>query len=109
MFSFCDEKSFSQDDQKMVNFRSYSKFGNAKFKTQLATEMEKIFMFKIHYDIFENIFISTLNKYAPIKRKYVRANNTPYTTKWLIQNISHRIKLRNIFLKIPSNDNKLAA
>ena len=29
-------------------------------------------------------------------------------TKRLIQNISHRTKLRNIFLKIPTDDNKLA-
>ena len=62
----------------------------------------------INYDIFENVFTSTLNKYAPIKRKYIRANNAPYMTKMLIQNISHRTKLRNIFLKIPTNDNKLA-
>ena len=53
----------------MVNFRSYSKFENAKFKSQLATEMEKINMSGINYDIFENAFTNTSNKYAPIKRK----------------------------------------
>ena len=68
-----------------------------KFKIQLATEMEKISMSKINYDIFENIFTSTLNKYIPIKRKYIRANNASYMTKRLIQNISHRTKLKSIF------------
>ena len=65
----------------MVNLRSYSKFDNAKFKNQLTTEMEKINMSEINYDIFENVFTNTLNKYAAIKRKYIRANNAPYMTK----------------------------
>ena len=69
----------------MVNFRSYSKFDNAKFKTQLATEMEKINMSKINNAIFGNVFTSTLDKYAQIKRKYIIASNAPYMSKRLIQ------------------------
>ena len=64
------------DDQKMVNFRSYSKFVNAKFKTLLLLKWKKC-MSKINYDTFENVFNIMLNKYAPIKIKYIRANNAP--------------------------------
>ena len=52
---------FPKMTEKMVNFRSYSKFHNAKFKNQLATE--------INIDIFENVFTNILNEYSPIIRK----------------------------------------
>ena len=48
------------------------------------------------------------NKYAPIKTKYLRGNHVPFMSKLLTQNISHRTKLRNRFLKYPSNFNKSA-
>ena len=42
----------------------------------------------LDYDDFENIFSNTLNKHAPTKQKYIRANNAPFMTKLLHQNIS---------------------
>ena len=62
----------------------------------------------IDYQSFENIFGSTLNKYAPVKQKYIRANNSPFMTKTLCQNISHRSKLHNKFLSNPTLENKIA-
>ena len=39
------------------------------------------------------------NKHAPIKRKYIRANEAPFMTKDLHKAIMKRSKLRNKFLK----------
>ena len=39
------------------------------------------------------------NKHAPIKRKYIRANESPFMTKDLHKAIMKRSKLRNDFLK----------
>ena len=39
------------------------------------------------------------NKHAPIKRKYIRANEAPFMTKYLHKAIVKRSKLRNKFLK----------
>ena len=39
------------------------------------------------------------NKHAPIKRKYIRANEAPFMTKDLHKAIMKRSKLRNNFLK----------
>ena len=48
-------------------------------------------------------FMKTLfhifNKHAPIKRKYIRANEAPFMTKYLHKAIVKRSKLRNKFLK----------
>ena len=32
---------------------------------------------------FENIFLDTLNRHAPLKKRYIRANNAPFMTKSL--------------------------
>ena len=34
-----------------------------------------------NYKSFENIFLSVLNKHAPLKKKFVRRNQAPYMTK----------------------------
>ena len=33
------------------------------------------------YQTFEEEFLKVLNKHAPLKRKFIRANHVPYITK----------------------------
>ena len=51
------------------------------------------------YGSFENIFLSTLNKHAPIKKKTLRANHAPYITKALRKAIMKRSYLENLCFK----------
>ena len=53
---------------------------------------------------FTNTFLSVLDKHAPMKRKYIRANNSTFMTKELRAAIMQRSKLRKIFLKERTND-----
>ena len=55
---------------------------------------------------FTKIFIDTLNKYAPIKKKYIRANHANSVTKGLRKAIMLRSRLWNIFLKEKSLESK---
>ena len=48
---------------------------------------------------FTKIFIDTLNKHAPIQKKYIHANHANFVTKALQKAIVLRSRLRNIFLK----------
>ena len=57
---------------------------------------------------FIKIFIDTLNKHAPIKKKYIRANHSNFVTKALQKAIVLRSSLRNIFLKEKSLESKKA-
>ena len=57
---------------------------------------------------FTKIFIDTLNKHAPIKKKYIRANHANFVTKALRKAIMLRSRLRNIFLKEKSLESKKA-
>ena len=47
-----------------------------------------------------------LNKHAPLKRKYVRANEAPFMTKELHKAIMKRSKLRKKFLRTQTNDDR---
>ena len=47
------------------------------------------------------MFMEVLNKQAPMKDKYVRANNAPFMNKILCKALMNRTRLRNKFLKYP--------
>ena len=59
------------------------------------------------YDEFQNTLISIVDKFAPIKKKIVRYNDSPFMTKKLRKAIMHRSRLKNRYLKHPSPLNKL--
>ena len=48
---------------------------------------------------FMKTIFCMFNKHAPIKRKYIRANEAPFMAKDLHKAIMKRSKLRNKFLK----------
>ena len=56
-------------------------------------------------------FASSCNKilddHAPLKKKYVRDNHSPFMNKSLSKAIVLRTRLRNIFLKNRSDENKI--
>ena len=49
--------------------------------------------------------MDAINKHAPLKRKYIRANHAEYMDKELSQAIMKRSKLRNDYLKHRSEEN----
>ena len=48
------------------------------------------------YGAFEAVVMAVLNEHAPVKQKYIRANDRPFMTKALRKENMHRIKLKNI-------------
>ena len=54
---------------------------------------------KTDLERFMKTFFHIFDKHAPIKRKYIRANEAPFMTKDLHKAIMKRSKLRNKFLK----------
>ena len=52
----------------------------------------------MEYQHFFNIFIEVQNKHAPMKQKYLRANQGRFMTKNLLKAIMKRSRLRNKFL-----------
>ena len=90
---------FPKPKPKIVNYREYRNFRNDEFRAELDNEILKHDINNIEYQHFLNIFIEILNKHAPMKIKYLRANHGKFTTKGLHKAIMKRSRLRNKFLR----------
>ena len=88
---------FSKPKPKIVNHRDYSNFRNDEFRAELENEILKHDINNIEYQHFLNIFIEILNKHAPIKIKYFRANQGKFMAEGLHKAIMTRSRLRTKF------------
>ena len=91
--------TFKKCEPKQIHYRSYKKFSADDFRKELKeilTTAEQ----PISYSIFYKSFISVLDKYAPLKKRLVRANEVPYMTKKLRKAISNRSRLENRYQKL---------
>ena len=55
---------------------------------------------------FIKVCINTLNSHAPSKKKYTRGNHLPFINKELSKAIMNRTRLRNVYLKKISDENR---
>ena len=99
---------FSKQKHETVFFRNYKKFDNSAFREALNRELLKYDLNNIEYDTFQEIIVSLLNVYAPLKKKYLRANHASFVTKELRKAIMLRTRLRNIYLKQRTETTKVA-
>ena len=65
-------------------------------------------MHHIGYDQFESLFTCILNKHTPLKRRYVRASNSPFMNEPLYKAIMVRTRLRNKSLKLKTIESREA-
>ena len=96
---------FQKKSPTVVKFRDYNNFNANLFRNQLLEQLTKT-VDNITYDKFEAIFIRLLDLHAPMKTKYIRANNGPFMNKILSKAIMTRSRLRNKYLNYPSNVNE---
>ena len=76
------KSSFQKQLPKILNYRNYKRFDNISFHNDLMYEISKIGLNTITCEQFENICMETLNKHAPSKTRYVRANNSPFMNNY---------------------------
>ena len=58
-----------------------------------------------NFDKFQNTLCDVLNKHAPLKKKYLRANDSPFMTKHLRKMIMNRSRYKNAYIKNKTVDN----
>ena len=82
-----------------IRYRNFKQFNNVSFRKKVIPELESL---------GENIslFMKHLNEMAPMKEKYVRANNAQFINKVLGKAIMNRSRLRNRFLRNPNRINE---
>ena len=100
-------KTFFQKQAPItIKYRDYKSFDKPKFQMELDDKLNDFDKNDINYNSFETIFTKLLNEHAPIKEKYVRANNAPFMTKSLTKAIMNRSRLKNKFIKNPDSNNR---
>ena len=91
---------------KVITYRDYKNFDNSHFSEELLYEIKKLGPLNKSISIFHNTCIAVLKKYAPEKRKYIRANQANFMDSKLNHAIMLRSKLRNKYLKSRPNKHR---
>ena len=80
----------------------FKNFSTNSFREDLTLSLDRI---NKGFDSFEDTFMKTLNRHAPMKKKSVTTNEVPYMTKALRKVIMKRSELESKYLKNKSYQN----
>ena len=90
-------------------YRDFKYFSNISFKESLQKAISENLGAGCGeiYESFASSCNKVLDNHAPLKRKYVRGDHSPFMNKPLSKAIMVTTRLRNIFLKNRSEENKM--
>ena len=102
------KKHFPKSKPSIITYRSYKKFDNKKFMENLNAEIitQSNYLEKDGIDAFSSICREVLNKHAPQKQRYLRANHKPFINSEISKAIMIRSRMRNCFLKHRSDESR---
>ena len=92
---------------RIIKYRNHVNFCNDSFRTQLLNELNKRLIRISDLAHFNTTVLKIFDNEAPIKMKNVRANEAPFMNRTIKKAIMKRSRLRNKFLKNPTNENNL--
>ena len=98
------KRYFKKRDPIFLHYRDYKDFNALNFREEIRSGIESCEDYTVK--VFNDFFKTVTNKHAPMKMKIVRGNNAPFMNKKLVQQFSHRAKLKNKFNNDPSEFNK---
>ena len=105
---------FTMESPKTKYYRDYRKFDIDYFSSEISRQLDSIFSsFKENEDCeelnefnrFHRVSLNLLNIQAPLKKKILRGNNSPFMTKALRKTIMISSRLKNRFNKTRSEEN----
>ena len=96
------KSSFVKLKARETYYRDYKNFSCNSFRKDLTLSLDHI---NKVFDSFEDTFMKTLNRPAPMKKKFARENEVPYMTKALRKAIMKRSELESKYLKNKSYQN----
>ena len=98
------KSTFQKQVSKIFHYRNYKRFDNTLFQYDLMYEISNVGLNDISCEQFENIFMLILNRHAPSKTRYVRANHAPFMNTDIYKAIMVRSRLRNKYLKLKTEE-----
>ena len=100
--------TFKKMPPKVIKYRKFKNYSHFHFQEELKFSLNGIDLNQISNDEYVSLLMEILEKHAPIKTKYVRANDQPFVTKELRKEHMLRSRLRNKYRKNKTDRNKLA-
>ena len=95
---------FVKADPIKINYRNYNNYNHSEFSKELKSKLSNNVTCN-NYNNFQNILCEVLEKHAPLKKKYLRANNSPFMTKQLRKIIMNRSRCKNAYFKNKTIEN----
>ena len=92
--------TFIKPKPKELFYRDYKHFNHEYFEKDLTCALSTFE--KFNYQELDKTL--KFSQYAPVKKKLVRASQTPYITKALCKAIMRRSKLETKYFKLKTND-----
>ena len=101
---------YKKQSPNIIRYRSYRNFNNEIFINEVENNILKKYSEKsnLEFEIFKNEVDHILEKHAPIKKRYIRANQAPFIDKTISKHIMKRSRLRNKFLNTKSDIDRKA-
>ena len=88
--------SFQKCKPRIITYRNYKNYDNDVLRSEIQTFCS---LNETDLGLFKKSIFCIFNKLAPIRKKYLRANEAPFMTKELHNAIMKRSRYRNKFLK----------
>ena len=99
--------TFPKVKPKEISYRNYKNFSGINFRQDLINTIDENRAFiSSNFSHFQEIFQMILDRHAPMKKKFIRANELPYMTKVLKKAIMNRSRLENRYYKSKSIEDK---
>ena len=100
--------TFPKVKSREIFYRSYKNFSEINFRQHLVYAInENRRLATSDFFHFQEIFRMVLDRHAPIKKKFLRANEVPYMTKELKKAIMNRSRFENRYYKSKSFEDKV--
>ena len=95
----CTKMYYAKQKPSIVHFRKFKNSCNDSFIKVTELLLSKLCgQQNVPFKILKESVNITLDKHAPLKKRYVRANQSPFMNKKLSKEIMKRLRLRNKFL-----------
>ena len=92
---------YSKQKPKIIQCRKYKDFSNEAFMHQLEIALSRFS--QISFRTFKSTVDDILQKHAPIKKRYLRANPASFMNSKIHKDTMKRTRLRNKFIDSIAN------
>ena len=97
---------YNKQKPKIIQYRKYKDFSNAAFMHELENALLRFS--QISFGTFKSTVDNILQKHAPIKKRYVRANQASFINSKIHKEAMRRTRLRNKFIDSKVDADRIA-